>query len=59
MYQYMCEYKLKFTISKANHDNNNFKMLHDEYFLKIPLCRPWRESSPAAHSMSSEKGLAA
>ena len=35
----MCEYKLKFKNSKANYDNNNFKMLHDEYFPKIPLCR--------------------
>ena len=48
----MCNYKLKFSISRANHNNNNFKMLHDEYFLEIRLCRPLPESSPAAHSMS-------
>ena len=50
----MYNYKLKLQFKKLrNHNNNNnFRKLHDEYFLKIPLCRPWRESNPAAHSMS-------
>ena len=41
----MYNYKLKITNFKKlrNYNNNNFRKLHDEYFLKIPLCRPWRE----------------
>ena len=42
--------ELKITIIKKlrNYNNNNFRKLHDEYFLKIPFCRPWRGSNPVA-----------
>ena len=50
----MYNYELKFAILKKlrNYNDGNFRKLRDEYFLRIPLCRPWRESNLLANSMS-------